>query len=449
MKNNAVKYILFLIVLALISIGFYFVYKYNTIYPTPLVKEVLIDETGKMTIKFETDKKPMKNDKIYCGYSINEEEKEIKWTLADNSECNIELFQSAKYKIYLKNEKNDIIYVENSENYGKVLEVRSNKDKIYLAIGGSFTPRLTIKNVGHFTNNTKWLSENEKIASVSDNGEIKGISKGNTRVTASIDGKSTTIDVVVTDLIITRPKTFNKKKSYLPCDKYNKEENDLLDEILKDRINDAGYKTRAGVVEAARFLALEFPYKIRYFSENGRLATNGVDGEGRYYHTGLYLDESRFKDIKKSKYGPQTWGCQLYSGPSHGKRSNGFDCSGFVSWVLLNGGFDVGDIGAGLASHLDLTDYGKRTKTSTDLIKQKKIKVGDLLSSEGPSGGHIAIIVGEDDNTYYVAESLWTSPNVAVVIIGYPKKTIFNRYYWVMLMDDYYKEDGNLTSLWY
>ena len=449
MKNKAVKYILFLIVLALISIGFYFVYKYNTIYPTPLVKEVLIDETGKMTIKFETDKKPMKNDKIYCGYSINEEEKEIKWTLADNSECNIELFKSAKYKIYLKNEKNDIIYVENSENYGKVLEIRSNKDKIYLAIGGSFTPRLTIKNVGHFINNTKWLSENEKIASVSGNGEIKGISKGNTRVTASIDGKSTTIDVIVTDLITTRPKTFNKKKSYLPCGKYNKEENDLLDEILKDRINDAGYKTRAGVVEAARFLALEFPYKIRYFSENGRLATNGVDGEGRYYHTGLYLDESRFKDIKKSKYGPQTWGCQLYSGPSHGKRSNGFDCSGFVSWVLLNGGFDVGDIGAGLASHLDLTDYGKRTKTSTDLIKQKKIKVGDLLSSEGPSGGHIAIIVGEDDNTYYVAESLWTSPNVAVVIIGYPKKTIFNRYYWVMLMDDYYKEDGNLTSLWY
>lgn len=449
MKNKAVKYILYIIILALISIGFYFVYKYNTIYPTPLVKEVLIDENGKMTIKFETDKKPMKNDKIYCGYSINEEEKKIEWTLANNNECNIELFQNAKYKIYLKNEKNDIIYVENSENYGKVLEINSNKNKIYLAIGGTFIPRLTIKNVGHFTNDTKWTSENEKIASVSENGEIKGISKGNTQVTASIDGKSTTIDVIVTDLITTRPKTFNKKKSYLPCGKYNKEENDLLDEILKDRINDAGYKTRAGVVEAARFLALEFPYKIRYFSENGRLATNGVDGEGRYYHTGLYLDESRFNDIKKSKYGPQTWGCQLYSGPSHGKRSNGLDCSGFVSWVLLNGGFDVGDIGAGLASHLDLTDYGKRTKTSTDLIKQKKIKVGDLLSSEGPSGGHIAIIVGEDDNTYYVAESLWTSPNVAVVIIGYPKKTIFNRYYWVMLMDDYYKEDGNLTSLWY
>ena len=75
---------------------------------------------------------------------------------------------------------------------------------------------------------------------------------------------------------------------------YTKEQNDLLDEILKDRINDAGYKTRAGAVEAARFLSLEFPYRIRYFSENGRGNTNKVEGEGRYYQVGLYLDESRF-----------------------------------------------------------------------------------------------------------------------------------------------------------
>ena len=112
MNKKTVKYISFLIIIALISIALYFVYKYNTIYPTPLVKEVLIDENGKMTIKFETDKKPMKNDKIYCGYSINEEEKEIEWTLANNNECNIELFQSAKYKIYLKNVRIMVKYLK-------------------------------------------------------------------------------------------------------------------------------------------------------------------------------------------------------------------------------------------------------------------------------------------------------------------------------------------------
>ena len=399
-----------------------------------------------MTIKFETDKRPMKNDKIYCGYSVNENEKEIEWTLTNNNECNIELFQSAKYKIYLKNEKNDIIYVENSENYGKVLEINSNKDKIYLAIGGSFIPRLTIKNVGHFTNNTKWSSENEKIASVSDNGEIKGISKGNTRVTASIDGKSTIIDVVVTDLITTRPKTFNKKKSYLPCGKYNKEENDLLDEILKDRINDAGYKTRAGVVEAARFLALEFPYKIRYFSENGRLATNGVDGEGRYYHKGLYLNSSRYKNISKSGSGPKSWGCKLYSNPVKEKTNNGLDCSGFVSWTLLNGGFNPGDLGAGFTSARNLTNLGELKKVTKSLIESNKIKAGDLVHNYEATG-HIGIIIGIDDDNYYVAQAIWYDDN-GVTVTKVSKSNMPNKFPHVVLMDKYYNDEGKYTEMW-
>lgn len=282
-----------------------------------------------------------------------------------------------------------------------------------------------------------------------NDGKIKGISKGNTNINIKVGNIVKQINVLVTDLIVKRPNKFNSKKSYLPCNKYSKKDNDTLDLILKSRIEDVGYKTRAGAVEAARFLTLEFPYKIRYFSENGRGSTNKVEGEGRYYNVGLYLHKSRFKNIKKSLAGPATWGCSLYSRPSKGKRSNGLDCSGFVSWVMLNGGFDVGDIGAGLAPHLDLTDYGVRTNFNANVVKSGKVKVGDLLSSGGKQGGHIAIIVGEDNDYYYVAESLWTPPNVAVVIMPYSKKKIFKRYYYVMLMDSYYKEDGKLTKLWY
>ena len=148
-------------------------------------------------------------------------------------------------------------------------------------------------------------------------------------------------------------------------------------------------------------------------------------------------------------HGPAAWGCKMYSNPAHGYRRNGLDCSGFISWVLLNGGFNVKDVGAGLASGLDLTDYGKRTVFTKDLITKNKIKVGDLLSSGGPGGGHIAIIAGEDSKYYYVAESLWTSPNVGVVMAKYPKSSIYNTYYYVMLMDSYYKEDGKLTKMWY
>ncbi len=323
-----------------------------------------------------------------------------------------------------------------------------NKNTIYLAIGGEYQLNLDYKYIGNIDNEVNWISGDYEIAYV-DNGLVKGLNKGNTSIYAYVDNVIVSTNVIVTDLIITRPSSYNHDKSYLPCGIYSEEENDLLDAILVDRVNDAGYQTRAGAVEAARFLALEFPYKIRYFSENGRLSTNGVEGEGRYYFKGLYLNSSRFSNITVSANGPATWGCSIYSRPSGGYRSNGFDCSGFISWVLLNGGWDVGDIGAGLASHLDLTDYGVRTNFNYSVVTSGEVKVGDLLSSGGVSGGHIAMIVGEDDDNYYVAESLWTPPNVAVVIMTYSKSTIFNRYYYVMLMDNYYKNDGNLTKLWY
>ena len=425
-------------------------FKKYDIAPTPLVKNISLDQNNNIKIKVGIDEKRLRND-IYYLYKNDDvlpTANDENWKKLDNGEFSIKLDKNTYYA-FLKNEDNEIYKVSNVNTIGKVISINISKEKVYLAVGGKYTVTASYDYIGNINDSIAWYSDNEKIATVDQNGKIKGIKKGQTKVHAKIGDKDISTDVIVTNLITVRPKKYNSKKSYLPCNKYSEADNDLLDEILKDRVNDVGYKTRAATVEAARFLALEFPYKIRYFSENGRGSTNGVDGEGRYYHVGLYLHNSRFKNIKKKLAGPATWGCSLYSRPSHGYRSNGFDCSGFVSWVMLNGGFDVGDIGAGLAPHKDLTDFGKRIRFNADVVKSGKVKVGDLLSSGGVGGGHIAIIVGEDDKYYYVAESLWTPPNVAVVIIPYSKKNLFNRYYYVMLMDSYYKEDGKLTKMWY
>jgi hypothetical protein len=108
-----------------------------------------------------------------------------------------------------------------------------------------------------------------------------------------------------------------------------------------------------------------------------------------------------------------------------------------------------------------MTDYGERVRFTDEVLNSGKVKVGDLLSSSGPEGGHIAIIAGMDDNFIYVSESLWTPPNVSVTMVAYPKtaaikssykssyEVVNDRYYWIMLMDSYYKEDGNLTNMWY
>lgn len=453
--------IIFIFIALLSYIGFWY-YKKYIVAPIPSIKDVTLNDNT-LIIKFDVPSYN-KHKKIYCLFKTDDKKPtkdDKKWVLSKNNECSTTITDGVFYA-YLKNEDNVIYDVKKSSTIGKIVNFELNKEQVYIAVKGNYTVKATLESIGNVDKTINWYSEDDSIAKVDQYGKITGVKKGNTVIHAKVMDNDISTKVMVTDLITVRPKKYDYNKKIVPCGKHTKAENDLLDEILKDRINDAGYKTRAGAVEAGRFLPLEFPYKIRYFSENGRGNTNGVDGEGRYYHVGLYLDESRYANITKTMMGPKTWGCSLYSRPSKGNRPNGLDCSGYISWVLLNGGFDVKDVGAGL-NHggLDLTDYGDRVRFTDEILNSGKIKVGDLLSSGGPEGGHIAMIVGEDKDFYYVTESLWTPPNVAVVVIAYPKtaavkkaskssyEVVNDRYYWIVLMDKYYKEDGNLTQLWY
>lgn len=71
-----------------------------------------------------------------------------------------------------------------------------------------------------------------------------------------------------------------------------------------------------------------------------------------------------------------------------------------------------------------------------------KIKTGDLFNF----WGHIALIIGQDEKNYYVAESL---PHLGGVIAKtYPKSTVANTFEFVVFMDEFYKKDGNLTDYW-
>lgn len=244
-----------------------------------------------------------------------------------------------------------------------------------------------------------------------------------------------------------------RKKKQLSCKVYTEEQANMLDEILASRIKKAGINTRAGVVAAARFLTLEFPYRIPYFYENGRLhesSSHHADGEGRYYHVGLYLHKNKFSSITKKVAGPSIWGCGLTNyepnPPNYiplEKMPNGLDCSGFVSWAILNGGFDIGDLGAGPTNYnYELPDTGEFVKLTKDTIASNIIKPGDLLSMQG----HIAIIIGIDENNIYVAESL---PRFRGVVANvYNKNKISKTFSHVVLMDRVYKSDGNLTFMW-
>ena len=367
-----------------------------------------------------------------------------------DGQCTLTLPVNKNYQISLKSPSKESSSYNLLDYLNNILDFEFTYPKIYLIVDEETEIEFSDVLINPDEVDYQFASSDSSVVSIED-GIIKGISPGNAFITSPlVDDK---LEVVVTDLI-TFPTYQKKYKKHLPCNYYTEEQANLLDEILAYRINKAGYQTRAAAIEAARFLTLSFPYRIPYFYENGRVHESGVnyaDGEGRYYKQGLYLHESKFSDIKASFNGPAIWGCPLtnwetdeqfgyYPGM---KKPNGLDCSGFVSWVLKNAGFDPGDIGAGETEYPhQLTDLGKYTPLTVSLIDNGTVKTGDLVNY----WGHIGIIVGIDGENIYVAESLQNFGGVVTRL--YSKYTISQTFNHVVLMDEYYKNDGNYSVMW-
>ena len=245
---------------------------------------------------------------------------------------------------------------------------------------------------------------------------------------------------------------------------YTPEEAAYLDKALEARINEAGYKTRAAVAEAARFLSMNFNYKIPYFCENGRM-TGGIycDGEGRFYHKGLYLSEDKYSliDPKGIIEGPGMWGSMMHMSCGVMLHPNGLDCSGFVTWCLVQAGFDPGDYGAGNNAEGDVfcvpdLSNGDAGAIWLDKIDPDKIQAGDLIAWDGTT----AIVVGVDEENVYIAHQYWDN---GLDVITSKKSELKNylpgsddswvdNWQYVSLMDDYYNTKGNgagnYTAMW-
>ena len=408
-KDKVIIIIISILGVLFLGMGITLLYYYEMI----KIKSVEIVDYDKQNDKVSIDvyienKLPIN---IYCAISKEQDIEKLEFIKANNNVCSFnEVYDD--YYIFLKYNKEVKEYVNINDVTDKVLEFSVDKNCYDITKGLDTKISYVLKMYGNC--DISWDSFDDSVLKIEDDTLI-GIKNGKTKVVGKALDKEVCFDVNVKALTVEMPKHFDYDKSYLTCNRYSSKEAKDLDKLLFKRIEEAGgYKTRAAVVAAARFLTLEFPYRIDYFFENGRVNSSGAnyaDGEGRYYHVGLYLNKDKFSSIKYTFAGPVIWGCPLMNYEDYGWKyisgrpnSNGLDCSGFVAWALLNGGYDVGDRGAGETpdSDFQMTDLGKRVNVTKELIDSNVVKAGDLINW----WGHIGVIVGIDNDTYYVAESL-------------------------------------------
>lgn len=441
--NRKVLLVFFALIFFVLScLSFYYYNDLKPFYEIDVLNNISIDsiQNDGFILKIDNIEKD-----IVCGFS-NVNDSTIYWN--DTADCHLNVTDKLN-KVYIKKDFVKREFLINDLVIGDNLP-----KKVFLAVNETVPLDAKLRLVGS-KQEIEYKSSNEKVVAVKNN-KITGKKSGKAKITMTVNKKYTkSVEIEVTNLINKRPKKFNNNKPNLKCNQYSDKEVEKLEEILAYKIeNVGGYGTRAAVVEAIRFLMLDFKYQVEYFFENGRLigGVHEVDGEGRYYHRGLYLSESKFKDLKKTYAGPAIWGCPLRNFEDWGTtfkkgqyKPNGLDCSGFVSWAIVNGGFDPGDRGAGdnEMDDSELNDIGgEKVKITDEFVKSGRLKAGDIVGI----WGHIAVVAGIDDNNVYVAESLWTFGGP--VINTYKKENLDDKFVQAVLLDDYYKEDGLYTDMW-
>ena len=234
----------------------------------------------------------LKNTNIYSECSLNGTD----WIKPEDGKCSFDVkdgdFIIRVKNILTKQEKPIQVAIND------ISKLTINTHDYYLAPEEPYNLRVDVETVGTVEErNFEWTSEDTSIVEVDNNGKIIGKGVGTTKVIVSAkNGVSDTTTVTVTDII--RKMELDDKKKTVPCNAYSEEEAALLDKILDSRVQAEGEGTRSALLQVIRFITLNFKYKIPYFFEHGRLNnTSGqryVDGEGRYYHKGLYLSESKY-----------------------------------------------------------------------------------------------------------------------------------------------------------
>lgn len=202
---------------------------------------------------------------------------------------------------------------------------------------------------------------------------------------------------------------------------------------LYNYVRSAGYKTREGVVAAALYLSSHIDVHIPYFWSGG--------------HTHNY---NGYQDYGENFMGvPDKWGCDVkmaFGGTSAQKDGQyypfGIDCSGFISWAILNGGYYTGgnqSVIISTKSPPSTSLKGIKVEVISSGNAKGKIKPGDVAHKSG----HVGMIVEVSSNSYKVAEA--AGYKSGLVIKEYKYGSNFDH---IILMDNFYENYQKGEAMW-
>ena len=163
---------------------------------------------------------------------------------------------------------------------------------------------------------------------------------------------------------------------------------------------------------------------------------SSVRNAGLGTRSGVAAAGASMMSLMYTKYGHTfryTWG-GTYSDyglkPSIG--STGFDCSGFVSWAIHNGGYEYVYRNSDSLKNLGVTCRITDRNCSG--------QVGDLIWHSG----HITLIVGVDSSNYYIAEAASTESGMRIRTQGLHADAFSGSDDYIVDMTIFYNNSSNL-----
>ena len=223
-----------------------------------------------------------------------------------------------------------------------------------------------------------------------------------------------------------------------------------LNNCIAEKVNSAGYGTRAGVVAAGVGLMqctmdMTGGYTYPYDHSGGKVGQADLNGK-----LGV-----------NSRWGEVGGTCDTCAPPVR----LGLNCANFVRWSFCNGGMNLcsqGSAGArSMTGAFSNTNYypgavriqtsgtfkvmsnSAETSISTKDEAIEAIKPGDVLYSDNNGDGqHAMLIVGKDDSSITIAENGRKTRKISFNDLKNGSKT-----YVVVLLDNYYSDPSNKNGL--